>query len=67
MKRDLVTFAQQTGNLFIKPLIHHLFCLHHVLSTDTQPADKSTFFETKTPEERKRLAALAIENRNMEE
>lgn len=34
---------------------------------DTQPADKSTFFETKTPEERKRLAALAIENRNMEE
>nr|CAG4636520.1 EOG090X0DSH [Eubosmina coregoni]SVE70066.1 EOG090X0DSH [Eubosmina coregoni] len=46
MKRDLVTFAQQT---------------------DTQPADKSTFFETKTPEERKRLAALAIENRNMEE
>lgn len=34
---------------------------------DTLPADASTFYETKTPEERKRLAALALENRNMEE
>lgn len=34
---------------------------------DTLPADASTFYETKTPEERKRLAALAQENRNMEE
>lgn len=34
---------------------------------DTKPADESTFYETKTPEERKRLAALALENRNMEE
>nr|SVE73825.1 EOG090X0DSH [Daphnia atkinsoni] len=34
---------------------------------DTPPADASTFYETKTPEERKRLAAIAQENRNMEE
>nr|SVE90152.1 EOG090X0DSH [Daphnia sinensis] len=34
---------------------------------DTQPADATTFYETKTPEERKRLAAIAQENRNMEE
>lgn len=34
---------------------------------DTLPADPSTFYETKTPEERKRLAALALENRTMEE
>lgn len=34
---------------------------------DTLPADPSTFYETKTPEERKRLAAIAQENRNMEE
>lgn len=34
---------------------------------DTLPADASTFYETKTPEERKRLAAIAQENRNMEE
>ena len=36
----------------------------------TLPADPSTFYETKTPEERKRLAALAAlsqENRTMEE
>lgn len=33
----------------------------------TLPADVTTFYETKTPEERKRLAALAQENRNMEE
>lgn len=35
--------------------------------TGTTPADASTFYETKTPEERKRLAALAQENRIMEE
>lgn len=35
--------------------------------TGTSPADPSTFYETKTPEERKRLAALAQENRIMEE
>lgn len=34
---------------------------------DTLPADATTFYETKTPEERKRLAAIAQENRNMEE
>ena len=33
---------------------------------DITPADKTTFYETKTAEERKRLAALALE-RNMEE
>ena len=34
---------------------------------DVTPADRSTFYETKSLEERKRLAALASQERSMDE